>query len=105
MDENFDIQAYMTRRVERIVDHITTTKNSHTRIIPMTDEVYDILHDLRKYRSVMQKDDCVDGKKGFIFYAKSGSLLNVAIFNDEPILTKPLDFRKNLDRFVCYDSI
>lgn len=63
--------------------HITSTKNSHTRIIPMTDDVYDILHDLRKYRSAMPKDNCIDGKKGFIFYAKSGSLLNVTIFNDE----------------------
>lgn len=68
---------------EKAEYHITLTKNTHTRKIPMTDEVYNILCELRKYFFILRKDYCIDGKKDFIFYAKSGNLLNVTTFNYE----------------------
>lgn len=63
--------------------HITSTKNTHTRKIPMTDDVYDVLSELRKYYFILRKDYCVDGKKDFLFYSKSGNLLNITTFNYE----------------------
>lgn len=39
----------------------------------MTDDVYDILHDLRKYRSAMKKDNCMDGNNAL---AKSLPILS-----------------------------
>lgn len=61
--------------------HITSTKNTHTRKIPMTDDVYDVLSELYKYFFILRKDYCVDGKKDFLFYSKSGKLLNITSFN------------------------
>lgn len=61
--------------------HITSTKNTHTRKIPMTDDVYDVLSELHKYFFILRKDYCVDGKKDFLFYSKSGKLLNITSFN------------------------
>ncbi len=61
--------------------HITSTKNTHTRKIPMTDDVYDVLSELHKYFFILCKDYCVDGKKDFLFYSKSGKLLNITSFN------------------------
>lgn len=61
--------------------HITSTKNTHTRKIPMTDDVYDVLSELHKYFFITRKDYCVDGKKDFLFYSKSGKLLNITSFN------------------------
>ncbi len=63
--------------------HITATKNTHTRKIPMTDDVYDVLSELHKYYFILRKDYCVDGKKDFLFYSKSGNLLNITSFNYE----------------------
>jgi len=63
--------------------HITSTKNTHTRKIPMTDDVYDVLSELHKYFFILRKDYCVDGKKDFLFYSKSGKLLNITSFNYE----------------------
>lgn len=63
--------------------HINPTKNTHTRKIPMTDEVYNILCELRKYYFILRKEYCVDGKKDFIFFSKSGGLINSAVFNYE----------------------
>lgn len=63
--------------------HITSTKNTHTRKIPMTDDVYDVLSELHKYFFILRKDYCVDGKKDFLFYSKSGNLLNITSFNYE----------------------
>ena len=63
--------------------HITSTKNTHTRKIPMTDDVYDVLSELHKYFFILRKDYCVDGKKNFLFYSKSGNLLNITSFNYE----------------------
>lgn len=63
--------------------HITSTKNTHTRKIPMTDDVYDVLSELHKYYFILRKDYCVDGKKDFLFYSKSGNLLNITTFNYE----------------------
>lgn len=63
--------------------HITSTKNTHTRKIPMTDDVYDVLSELHKYYFILRKDYCVDGKKDFLFYSKSGNLLNITSFNYE----------------------
>ena len=63
--------------------HITATKNTHTRKIPMTDDVYDVLSELHKYYFILRKDYCVDGKKDFLFYSKSGNLLNITSINYE----------------------
>lgn len=63
--------------------HVTPTKNTHTRNISMTDDVYDILSELHKYFFILRKDYCVDGKKDFLFYSKSGNLLNITSFNYE----------------------
>ena len=61
--------------------HITSTKNTHTRKIPMTDDVYDVLSEMHKYFFILRKDYCVDGRKDFLFYSKSGKLLNITSFN------------------------
>ena len=61
--------------------HIMPTKNTHTRKIPMTDDVYEVLSELHKYFFVFRKDYCIDGKKDFLFYSKSGRLLNDTSFN------------------------
>lgn len=63
--------------------HITPTKNRRKRVIPMTDEVHNALQELYRYKFILQKNYCVDGKKDFVFLSKSGVLLNVAIFNRE----------------------
>lgn len=63
--------------------YINPTKNTHTRKIPMTDEVYDILCELHKYYFILRKEYCIDGKKDFLFFTKSGNLLNVSTFNYE----------------------
>lgn len=65
---------------------ITPTKNTHTRKIPMSDDVYEVLRELRKYDFILRKDCqnyCVDGKEDFVFYTKSGKLLNDMFFNHE----------------------
>lgn len=63
--------------------HIMPTKNTHTRKIPMTDDVYEVLSELHKYFFIFRRDYCIDGKKDFLFYSKSGKLLNDSIFNYE----------------------
>lgn len=68
---------------EKFDFHITPTKNTHTRKIPMTDDVYDVLSELHKYFFILRKDYCVDDKKDFLFYSKSGRLLNIGTFNYE----------------------
>lgn len=62
---------------------INPTKNTHTRRIPMTDIVYEIICELKKYRHVLHKDYCVDEKTNFVFYTKSGNLINASSFNYE----------------------
>lgn len=71
--------------------HITSTKNTHTRKIPMTDDVYDVLSELHKYFFILRKDYCVDGKKDFLFYSKSGKLLNITSFN--------YDLKKSVEKY------
>ena len=63
--------------------HIMPTKNTHTRKIPMTDDVYEVLSELHKYFFVFRKNYCIDGKKDFLFYSRSGRLLNDSSFNYE----------------------
>lgn len=62
---------------------ISLTKNTHMRKIPMSDEVYEILCELHKYYFILRKDYCIDGKTDFVFYSKTGSLINVGSFNRE----------------------
>lgn len=62
---------------------ISPTKNTHTRKIPMTDDVYEVLCEMRKYYFILRKDYCVDGKENFVFFTKSGRLLNDSSFNHE----------------------
>lgn len=68
---------------EKVKYYINPTKNTHTRKIPMTDEVYEVICELKKYRYILQKDCCVDGKMNFVFFTKSGNLVNVSSFNYE----------------------
>ena len=68
---------------DKLKYHITPTKNTHTRKIPMTDDVYNVLCELRKYHFILKKDYCVDGKEDFVFFNKSGSLINITSFNNE----------------------
>lgn len=68
---------------EKVAYHITTTKNTHTRKIPMTDEVYDIVRELHKYYFILRKDYCIDGKEDFVFFTKTGGLINTCSFNYE----------------------
>lgn len=49
--------------------HITPTKSRTDRIIPMTDEVYRILKEKKKYYFVLNKGCIVDGKENFYFTA------------------------------------
>lgn len=62
---------------------ISPTKNTHTRKIPMSEDVYDVLWELQKYYFILRKDYCIDGKTDFVFYSKSGTLMNVGTFNHE----------------------
>ncbi len=62
---------------------ISPTKNTHTRKIPMSEDVYDVLCELHKYYFILCKDYCIDGKTDFVFYSKSGTLMNVGTFNRE----------------------
>lgn len=62
---------------------INATKNTHTRKIPMSDDVYEVLCELSKYYFILREDYCVDGKTDFVFYSKTGTLLNIGIFNRE----------------------
>ena len=71
--------------------YINPTKNTHTRKIPMTDEVYEILCELHKYYFILRKEHCIDGKKDFIFLTKSGKLININTFN--------YDLKKAVERY------
>lgn len=62
---------------------ITPTKNTHTRKIPMSEDVYEVLCELHKYYFILRKDYCIDGKTDFVFYSKSGALINIGSFNCE----------------------
>ena len=68
---------------EKLTYHIKPTKNTHTRKIPMSDAVYEVLCELHKYYFILQKDYCIDGKSGFVFLSKSGCLENASTFNRE----------------------
>ncbi|MCI9517065.1 MAG: tyrosine-type recombinase/integrase [Lachnospiraceae bacterium] len=68
---------------EKAKYRITPTKNTHTRKIPMTDDVYKVLCELHKYYFVLRKDYCVDGKDNFVFFTKSGNLIDTCGFNYE----------------------
>ncbi len=68
---------------EKTEYHITPTKNTHTRKIPMTEEVYKVLRELHNYYFILRTEHCVNGKKDFVFTSKSGNLLNVASFDYE----------------------
>ena len=63
--------------------HITPTKNSHSRKIPITDRLYEILREMRKYFFITRKGYEVDGKKDFVFYSKKGTLINGTNLNLE----------------------
>ena len=68
---------------EKFTYYINPTKNTHTRKIPMSDDVYGVLCELHQYYFILRKDYCIDGKKDFIFLTKSGGLENVNTFNRE----------------------
>lgn len=68
---------------EKTEYYVTPTKNTHTRKIPMTEEVYKVLRELHNYYFILHTEHYVDGKKDFVFTSKSGNLLNVASFDYE----------------------
>ncbi len=42
-----------------------------------------MLCELRKYYFILQKEYCIDDKKDFLFFSKSGNLITTASFNNE----------------------
>ncbi len=68
---------------EKVRYRICPTKNTHIRKIPMTDEVYNVLCEMRKYYFILWEEHCIDGKKDFLFFSKSGNLITIASFNNE----------------------
>ncbi len=69
--------------------HITQTKSKRSRIIPMTDEVYQILKELKRHYFILKQDYEIDGKENFLFYTSSNRLMNEGSFLHE--LKKFLD--------------
>lgn len=63
--------------------HITPTKGREKRYIPMTDRLYQVLKEMKKYYFIMRKDIEVDGVTNFIFYANNGNLLYANAFRNE----------------------
>lgn len=78
IDHQLQYKSYDGKKAEY---HINPTKNTHTRKIPMTDNVYDILCEIRKFYFILKKDHCIGGKKDFIFLSGSGGLINDSGFN------------------------
>ena len=66
---------------EKAKYHIMPTKNTHTRKIPISDELYEILREMKKYYFIVRKDHCIDGKENFVFLTKSGNLINSNAFD------------------------
>lgn len=68
---------------EKMTYHITPTKSRKSRTIPMTDRLFAVLKDLKEGQLFQSGDYEVEGKKDFIFYTKTGGLLNDNSFQSE----------------------
>lgn len=72
----FVVLIYHSPIIQFFASTSCLTKNTHIRKIPMTDE-------LCKYYFILQKEHCIDGKKDFLFFSKSGNLIITASFDNE----------------------
>lgn len=80
---NHQLQYIKLEGDEKAVYHILPTKSRKSRTIPMTDEVYRILKEMKKYYFVSNKGDMVDGKENFLFYTDRGKLYYESVFSAE----------------------
>ncbi|MCI9371673.1 MAG: site-specific integrase [Lachnospiraceae bacterium] len=62
--------------------HISPTKTSNTRKIPITERVYEVLCEQRKSYFVYA-DEYIDGKRNFVFHTQSGKLIKITNFDSE----------------------
>lgn len=60
--------------------------SSGFRTIPMTDRVYNIIKEKKKYYFINKKDYVIDGYSDFLFYSKRGKLITSPNFNGELML-------------------
>ncbi len=60
--------------------HVTKTKGREIRYIPMTNRLYNILKDMKKYYFITNKKITIDGISNFVFYTKRGKLMDGSEF-------------------------
>lgn len=60
--------------------HITPTKSGRKRVLPMTEEVYQILKEIRESSPDSKKTEMIEGKTGFLFHTASGKLIYDSLF-------------------------
>lgn len=78
---------------EKATYHVTPTKSRKSRTIPMTNELYQVLKEMKKYYFVSNKGYVVEGKENFLFYTVTNRLYYETAFLAE------------LNRFVAeYDK-
>lgn len=76
--------VYKKFREDKITTyHITETKGYDSRVIPMSEELFDILRKVKKYYFLNRTDEVVDGRDKFVFCTPARTLLNSAQFNTE----------------------
>lgn len=63
--------------------HILPTKGREVRYVPMTQRLYGILKDMKKYYFITRKDIEVDGRTDFVFYSTKGKLERADVFRQE----------------------
>lgn len=63
--------------------HINVTKGKEQRYIPMTDRLYNILKEMRKYYFITRQNIEVDGKSNFVFYSERNGLIKGESFRLE----------------------
>lgn len=68
---------------DHISYRITGTKGGEQRYIPMTDRLYGILREMRKYYFITRSDAEVDGVRDFVFCSGNGGLINDQSFRKD----------------------
>ncbi|MCI9150440.1 MAG: site-specific integrase [Lachnospiraceae bacterium] len=63
--------------------HILSTKGKEIRYVPMTQRLYDILNEMKKYYFITRKETVVDGVTDFIFHSSKGHLVHADVFRHE----------------------
>lgn len=80
---------------EHATYHVNATKGREQRYIPMTDRLYNILKEMRKYYFITRKDIEIDGISNFVFYSGSGEPIRTESFRAELLrLLKGYNFTK-----------